>query len=389
MKAKLLIAILFSFAISNICLGQSFQIGHTVIAFTDPSRSNRSVETEIFYPADAAGDDVPVTATTGNFPVLAFGHGFVMGYNAYENIWTDLVPKGFIMAFPKTEGGLSPSHLEFGKDLAFVIAELQTLADNSNSLFFNRIAPKSAVMGHSMGGGAAFLAAGLDSGIDALAVFAPAETNPSAIVAAATINIPALVFAGSNDCVTPPATNQIPMYDALQSSCKTYISINGASHCQMADSNFLCSLGEATCSPAATISREQQHAVITSFLSDWLESQLNSDCGAGANFNDNIASDARISFQKNCLLCESLSNIGFNQIQFQVYPNPFSNRIEITTHIQATYQFYLYDALMRKVLEKTFEDAIQIDNPELKRGIYFYTIEQSGIIVKSGKLIKE
>ena len=108
-------------------------------------------------------------------------------------------------------------------------------------------------MGHSMGGGASFLAAQLNSNIKTLVNFAPAETNPSAITAAASITIPSLIFAGVNDCVTPQNTNQIPMYNGLGSSCKTLISIIGASHCQMSNSNSLCNFGELTCTPTATI----------------------------------------------------------------------------------------------------------------------------------------
>src|SRR6476620_5150956 len=84
------------------CTAQ-FQIGHTTMTFIDPSRGNRAVETEIYYPADVAGDDTTIAFGIEKFPIIAFGHGFLMGWNAYENIWTAVVPQGFIMAFPKTE----------------------------------------------------------------------------------------------------------------------------------------------------------------------------------------------------------------------------------------------------------------------------------------------
>ena len=149
---KILFFIYLNFGI--LTNAQSYQIGHTTLTFIDATRGNRSVATEIYYPADVAGDNMPLTTqNTFQFPSLVFGHGFVMTWDAYQNFWQALVPNGYIMAFPKTEGSFSPSHLEFGKDLAFVINQINLLGTQSNSLFFNRVSNMNAVMGHSMGGG--------------------------------------------------------------------------------------------------------------------------------------------------------------------------------------------------------------------------------------------
>ena len=118
---------------------QTYQIGHTTLTFVDASRSNRSIVTEIYYPSDVAGDNVVMTTQNLlQFPSLVFGHGFVMTWDAYQNFWEALVPNGYIMAFPKTEGSFSPSHLEYGKDLAFVINQLNLLGTQTTSLFYNR-----------------------------------------------------------------------------------------------------------------------------------------------------------------------------------------------------------------------------------------------------------
>ena len=151
MKNNLILILLF--LLNNNLFAQPFQIGHTTLTFIDTSRNNRNIATEVYYPADVAGNNVPVTtANLNKFPVLIFGHGFGMTWDAYQNIWEALVPQGYIMIFPKTEGGASPSHLEFGKDLAFVINQMSLLNLNSSSIFYNRISDKSALMGHSMGG---------------------------------------------------------------------------------------------------------------------------------------------------------------------------------------------------------------------------------------------
>lgn len=315
---------------------QPFGIGHKAISFVDASRSNRSIATEIYYPADLTGDDVPfTTASAEAFPVIAFGHGFVMSWDAYSNIWEMLVPNGYIVIFPKTEGGLSPSHSNFGQDLGFVINEMNALGAQQGGFFSSRIADANAVMGHSMGGGAAFLAAQFSSNIRSIVTLAAAETNPSAIGAAGNLNIPALVISGSNDCVTPPQTNQIAMYMALNSACKTYLEILGASHCQMANSNFFCNFGEATCTPGPTISRAEQHDVLETFVLLWLDAQLKLNCEAGSNFNTAITSDSRVTFQKNCEQCTPLDTkiVELNS-SINLYPNPFSMVLTLANPMQ-------------------------------------------------------
>lgn len=370
---------------------QPFAIGHTTISFIDASRGNRSIATEIYYPADVAGDNVPVTvATMQTFPVLTFGHGFVMTWDAYQNIWESLVPKGFIMAFPKTEGSISPSHAEFGKDLAFVSDQMVTLGNLKTSILFTRVSLMNAVMGHSMGGGAAFLAPQYNSNIKSIVTLAAAETNPSAIAAAGSIQIPALVIAGENDCVTPPSANQLTMYTSLSSTCKTYVSINGASHCQMANSNFFCNFGESTCTPQPAITRDQQHLVLEQYLALWLDAQLKSDCVAGFDFNSLINSDSRITFQKNCLQCEPLQNATIQKKNsIALYPNPFSTFLYCRTVGQETYTVKMYDSAARVIsIVKIERDQDFMDTTFLASGIYWYEIITEDGFTKRGKIIK-
>ena len=62
------------------------------------------------------------------------------------------------MCFPTTEIGFTPDHQIFADDLRFITSEMQIEFQNSLSIFYNYILPKTAIMGHSMGGGASFLA---------------------------------------------------------------------------------------------------------------------------------------------------------------------------------------------------------------------------------------
>ena len=113
-----LILIVFSSVFSQ------HQVGHFNTTYQDPSRGNRNIETEVYYPATSAGDNTP--KASGQFPVIVFGHGFVMVWSAYQNLWEEFVPNGYIMVFPRTEGSLiSTDHQEFGWDLQFLVNKIQ------------------------------------------------------------------------------------------------------------------------------------------------------------------------------------------------------------------------------------------------------------------------
>ena len=50
--------------------------GHFNTTYQDPSRGNRNIETEVYYPATTAGDNTPMASRL--ISVIVFGHGFVM-----------------------------------------------------------------------------------------------------------------------------------------------------------------------------------------------------------------------------------------------------------------------------------------------------------------------
>ena len=79
---------LFLIFIGTISVAQPFLIGHKQQAFIDASRSNRSIDTEIYYPANSSGDNVPMA--NGTFPILVFGHGFLMTWDSYAYLWISI-----------------------------------------------------------------------------------------------------------------------------------------------------------------------------------------------------------------------------------------------------------------------------------------------------------
>ncbi|MFN3940352.1 MAG: alpha/beta hydrolase family protein, partial [Chitinophagales bacterium] len=287
-------------------VAQDYAIGSTSFTFTDPSRPGRNITTQIYYPAITSGENVPA-ATGPKFPYVIMAHGYLMSYSAYANIWEVLVPQGYIVVLPTTASELFPDHEEFGKDIAYLSLRFPKLGKSPASVLYSRVKSKCAAMGHSMGGGAVFLATQSINKINTTITLAAAETSPSAVDACATNVIPSLLFAGGDDCVTPLAGNQQPMYDNIAASCKALILISGGSHCQFANYNFNCSLGELFCS--AGISRAEQQETMNTFLIPWLDYYLKNQESALLLFDSLLVTTAGISYEQECALPLRTGNI--------------------------------------------------------------------------------
>jgi predicted dienelactone hydrolase len=286
---------------------QPYAIGSMSMTFYDADR-DRDVPCELHYPAATGGDDVPVN--DGAFPVIVIGHGFVMTVDAYTYLWEHYAPLGYIVVLPTTEAGFAPDHGAFGADLAFLGSAMTLANDDVASPFYQHVSPATVLMGHSMGGGAAFLGSASNAALRALITFAPAETNPSAVAAAALVQVPTLVFAASEDCVTPIADHSSPMYAALTVPCKAFVNITGGGHCYFGDDSFTCSFGELTCGPDLTISREQQHAVVTDITDLWLRYHVLDDATALSPLLDSLASTTRFIAESTCLSTSVWSGAG-------------------------------------------------------------------------------
>lgn len=235
------------------CAGP-FAVGETTRTWQDPDRGNRSVGALLRFPRQAGGAGAPPVEGC-DFPVLAVGHGFTIPADRYRFLVDGLVPTGVILVLPTTETGLSPNHAAFGADLAFA-----TRALAADAGFAAAAGAFRGVVGHSMGGGAAVLAAASDPGLGLLVGLAPAETTPSAVAAAAGVTVPTLVMTGSRDCVTPFDAHAGPILAALASTQVRHVEIAGGSHCQFSDGYFTCAIGEGSCGGGASIPAATQHA---------------------------------------------------------------------------------------------------------------------------------
>ena len=289
--------VLWLWFFSSILFSQNYNIGHTSANFYDDIRG-RTVSSEIYYPSNIDGEDAPIYPDM--FPLIVFGHGFLMSWDAYENFWSSLVPEGYILCFPTTEMGFVPNHQDFAEDLSFLITQMQSESEKGSSIFYNSIMAKTAIMGHSMGGGASFLAAENNPNITTLINFAAAETVPSAISATSGVVVPSLLFSGEDDCVSPPTINQDIMFENLSSNCKTQINILNGGHCYFANQNPFCDFGESFCNPNLSITPNEQQDITTDFLRIWLNIYLKSDQSYLSVFNDSLQLSNRISYSQYC-----------------------------------------------------------------------------------------
>ncbi|MFE5138940.1 alpha/beta hydrolase family protein [Streptomyces fagopyri] len=220
----------------------SFAVAHTDLTV---SAAGRSFTARVWYPGTTAGADAPVAA--GSHPGLAFGHGFFQDISKYESLLKHYASWGFIAVAPKSQGGLFPSHSGFADDLNASLTWLTAQNTASGSRFAGRVdTAHLGLSGHSMGGGAALLAAGRNSAAKAVSTLAAAETNPSAVAASGTLNIPAQYVAGSADSIAGVADNQQKMYDAKPSPAQLRV-ITGGFHCGFVDSSGIgCDSGSLT-----------------------------------------------------------------------------------------------------------------------------------------------
>lgn len=364
-----------------------YPIGHRTITYQDPARSNRDIETEIYYPATNAGNDV--AAANGQFPVIVYGHGFIMGVSAYDNIGNTLCPLGYIVALPTTESG-APSHADFGMDLAFLINKIKSEGTNSSSPFYQKIAATSAVMGHSMGGGSSFLACAGNTVPTVMVTFAAANTTPSSIHAAKSITIPSLVISGELDCVAPPAAHQLPMYDSLASDCKIYISIKDGGHCYFANYNFLCTTGEESCNPGGVpLSRAEQQATTMNFVKPYLDYFLKGNVSSWNSFVDSLNNSSKITFIKNCEINPGNVPEKTSQAKISIYPSPASDKLAISCQDHRTISSVFFDMTGKYLFSKDVgAGKTEIDIGGLKQGIYLIKFFSDKEPVFTGRFTK-
>ena len=86
--------LIFLILFANATVAQNYQIGTAALTLTDTER-DRQIEVAVYYPATSSGANAPVATSITGFPVVSFGHGFVIATESYSWLWEALVPEGY------------------------------------------------------------------------------------------------------------------------------------------------------------------------------------------------------------------------------------------------------------------------------------------------------
>jgi len=224
---------------------------------------------EVHYPAVAGDPDSAVDRAGGPYPIAAFGHGFLCPVDRYRSTGSHLASWGIVTVLPTTQGGLFPNHQSLADDLVASLDWLAAEGSRKDSFWAGAIdGSERGLLGHSMGGGAALLAAAGDARTDAVAVLAAADTNPSSIAAASNIRCATRLIVGDDDSIVPPSSTA-GMYVNLAGP-KQDVTILGGFHCGFLDSSIIfCDSG--------AISREAQLDIVHRELAEFLALYLRDD----------------------------------------------------------------------------------------------------------------
>jgi len=188
------------------------------------------------YPAERAGGGAPPDQAGGPWPLLVFGHGTGAAPAVYEAWLALLASWGLVVVSPQTalEGPLDPLAADLG---AALDAALLASGASTGPLAGLVDGERLALAGHSLGGGAAVVAAAARPDLDAVVALSPWDAPPELAavppsVAAASLQAPLLVVVGSEDTITPPADDAGPIYEAAQSVARLreLVVVPGAGH---------------------------------------------------------------------------------------------------------------------------------------------------------------
>jgi hypothetical protein len=89
-------------------------------------------------------------------------------------------------------------------------------------------------------------------------------------------------------------------------------------------------------------------------------------------------------------LCTTVGiNEMLNQEELVLFPNPFTDKLTITTETNEPVEITLFDVTARKLLQQTFTNAVTLNTSQLAKGIYIYEVRNKDGLVKKGKVVKE
>jgi dienelactone hydrolase len=162
----------------------------------------------------------PTDTSQGTYGGVAIAPGFTETQSQISWLGPRLATQGFVVMTIDTNSG-TDNPTTRAHELLSALTYLTTKSTVASEVDPNRL----AVMGHSMGGGAALEAASMNHSLKAAIPLAgwDTTTNFSGNVS------PTLVVACQDDTIAPPAQHSMPFYNSLTVD-KAYLEIAGGSH---------------------------------------------------------------------------------------------------------------------------------------------------------------
>jgi hypothetical protein len=78
----------------------------------------------------------------------------------------------------------------------------------------------------------------------------------------------------------------------------------------------------------------------------------------------------------------------YEKDDISIYPNPFNDKINITTESNKMIELSLFDITAIKILTQSFTKSATINTEQLPKGIYFYELSNKNSVIKKGKIVK-
>ena len=219
-------------------------VGVTTADVVDASRANRTLPTEIWYPAGSTGRDI--APLKRRWPLVLIAHGLCGSRLYYDYLATHLASHGFVVAAPDFTG-VTRAACDAGKVTATIDdlpLDLQAVAhalhDRTGSLgiWARRVrGTTTALIGNSLGGIAVVAAARMDKSFRVIVGLAPAVNADSAAGLADLAPRRAWMIMGAtgDETVSFTAWTQ-PFFDALPSPA-FLVRFTGGSHTGFSDEN--------------------------------------------------------------------------------------------------------------------------------------------------------
>jgi len=164
----------------------------------------------------------PSATAEGPFGAVAVAPGFTAGRGPISELAERVASHGFVVInidtnsrfdFPESRGNQLRAALQFVAEASPV----SSIVDGS----------RTAVMGHSMGGGGALEAIVADPSIDAALPLSPWNTDKTW----PEVTTPTMIIAAESDGVAPNGRHSIPFYNSMGSALdKAYLELNNATH---------------------------------------------------------------------------------------------------------------------------------------------------------------